>query len=204
MKIPSSPDAVGNRGHGVRVMLIWRVASAVAYGRLYDLLHADETNTLPVPATIPEPDLSFLNAQPSLADLLQTAVSQIGQQLTLRLTASLTALLAPPPAATPLRSGTEGRYGEKLLELSPSQLPPDVSPFTLAAFADSQQPDACLIEINVEPPGRSWPDLADQAVTLTTASQTLHAQTDEWGTAVFQNVPRADLPTLQINITLTP
>lgn len=179
------------------------VACAQSYAQLYELLLADNQNALRQPATIPAPDLSFLTAVPSLPRLLENAWRRTGQQLTLQLSESLNNLLAPPPQPA-LRSAGDDRYFPPLLKLTPEQLPQTAVPLTLTAYTDQAQPGYCLVELTVEPPGRSWPDLAGNEVTLTADDRTRRAVTDEWGTAVFADWPILDLDGLRIDITLTP
>lgn len=174
------------------------VDCAHAYALVYDVAHADQTGTLPTPAAIPDPDLSFL--QQSLADRLRRALTQTGNRLTLQLDAALRTLLIPPPAAALVRSGASGRYHPAILTLPPDQLPDADPPFTLTAYADSQQPDRCLVEVTVHPPGQSWPDLGGRAVTLTTADGSQTAATDDWGVAAFPDVLQAALDTLVLSI----
>lgn len=178
------------------------VACAQAYGPLFDLVLADAQNQLPRPEHIPTPDLSFLTAVPHLPTALSQAIQQTRQRFTLQFNELLTNLLAPPPQTAPTRATGEGRYSQKLLELTPAQLPEATLPITLTTFADQEQPGRCLVEITVEPPGLSWPDLAGRAVTLTVGEQTLTAQTDEWGTAVFPNILSLNLDTLNLDVSL--
>lgn len=178
------------------------VACAEAYGLLYEMVLAEAQNRLPQPEQLPTPDLSFLTAVPQLPTALSQAIEQTRQRFTLQLNELLASLLAPPATAALTRSAPEGRYGQKLLALTPAQLPEATLPVTLTAFADQAQPGRCLVEVTIEPPGLSWPDLAGRTVTLTAGSETATAQTDEWGTAVFPHILIIDLDSLRLEVAL--
>lgn len=178
------------------------VACAEVYGQLYEMVLAEAQNQLPQPEHIPAPDLSFLTAVPHLPTALNQAIQQTRQRFSLQLNELLASLLAPLPQAALTRSTDGGRYGQKLLELTPEQLPEAALPLTLTAYGDQDQPGRCLVEVTVEPPGLSWPDLAGREVQLTTGEQTLTAQTDEWGTAVFPDILILDLDTLRLDVSL--
>ena len=180
------------------------VECAEAYSQLYEMVLAEAQDQLPQPEHIPAPELSFLTAVPHLPTALSQAIQQTRQRFTLQLNELLTGLLAPAPQTDLTRSTGEGRYGQKLLDLTPEQLPEADLPLTLTAFTDKEQPGRCLVEVTVEPPGLSWPDLAGREVVLTAGEQTQTAQTDEWGTAVFPNILILDLDTLRLNVSLKP
>ncbi len=179
------------------------VACAEAYDLLFEMVLAEAQDELAQPEQIPPPDLSFLTAVPDLPTVLSQAIQQTRQQLTLQLNTLLTTLLAPASQAALTRSTGEGRYGQKLLELAPDQVPEAALPLTLTAYADREQPKRCLVEVTVELPDVSWPDLAGRNVTLIAGEQVWTAQTDEWGTAVFLDVLILDLDTLRLEVTLT-
>lgn len=178
------------------------VACAEAYGLLYEIMLAETTNRLSQPDKIPAPDLSFLTAVPPLPTLLQQAIRQTRQRITIQLNKALTALLVPLPQTALTRSAGNERYSRKLLELTPAQVPEVSLPLTLAAYADAQRPGFCLVEVALEPPGVSWPDLGGWAITLAAGEKSWHAQTDEWGTAVFPDVRMIDLDTLLVNVAI--
>jgi hypothetical protein len=163
---------------------------------------AEAQDQLLQPEHIPTPELSFLTAVPHLPTTLSQAIQQTRQRFTLQLNQLLTGLLAPTPQTALTRSTEEGRYSQKLLELTPEHLPEAAFLLTLTAFADQEQPGRCLVEVTVEPPGLSWPDLAGRQVQLTAGEQTQTAQTDEWGTAVFPNILILDLDTLRLDVSL--
>ena len=176
------------------------VTCAEAYALVYEVALADRNGRLPQPAYIPEPDLSFLGSSPSLWAVLQTALQQTQTRLTLQLDAALAALLAPAPALALTRSGDDARFGEQILSLLPDHVPETQLPFSLAAYADKKNEALCLVEITVEPPGLSWPDLGGSDVVLSYDDVVVTGTTDDWGTAVFANIPRADLENLHLEI----
>ncbi len=179
------------------------VACAAAYALLYEVTLADENGRLPRPAAVPEPDLSFLRLPADWRTALHAALRPAPGRLTIQFSAALNHLLAPAPAAALSRAGAgDGRYAPKLLELTTDQAQAAAVPFTLAVYADRQQPDACLVEITIAPPGQSWPDLGGRSVTLTAGPYTRTAATDDWGTAVFPDVPRAELDNLRLDVNL--
>lgn len=172
-----------------------------AYAQVYELLWAENNGRLPQPATIPQPDLSFLDPAANLWTTLQTALQMTQQQITLRLDAMLAAMLLPQASLGLVRGGEDGRFGEQLLALTPAQTPIAL-PFSLNAYADSENSEMCLVEVTVEPLGKSWPELGGQQV-IVRYLDTMHtAVTDDWGTAVFTNIPRTELQNLILEIRL--
>ena len=151
------------------------------------------------PAKLPSPDLSFLQARPSLSSLLSAHMQTTADKITLQLTDVLLALFNPLPQAAPVRS-VSGRYTDVIHILTPEHVPELALPFSLTAYRDSQHADLCLLEINVSPPGISWPDLEGYVVQLTYADQVRDAKTDDWGTAVLTDIPINQLPELLITI----
>jgi hypothetical protein len=178
-------------------------ACAEAYGLLYELVWTEENGRLPQPPHIPDPDLLFLRPlvvrpPPDWLKPFKDALQVTPAQIRLQLNETLASLLTPSPAPAPTRTTGDGRYQPKLLELTPDQAQSAAVPFSLTAYADQQQPDRCLVEITVQPPGQSWPDLGGNQVAVTAAGQTIVAATDDWGTAVFPDLPRNELETLAI------
>ncbi len=178
------------------------VDCAQAYVHVYELIWAENNGRLAQPATIPEPDLSFLSPAPSLWETLQTALYRTQEQITLQLNAALLALLQPPASPSLARGGEDGRFGQQLLALTPEQTPEAALPFALAAYADTQNPEQCLVEVTVEPPGVSWPDLGGYKVVLQYTDREETAITDDWGIAVFPDIPQTELPQLRLEIHL--
>ena len=181
---------------------------AEAYARVYEVELAEKNGRLPHPSHIPDPDLSFLSQALPLWATLRSALQQTQTRLTLQLDATLTALLVPPPSLALTRSaanaspeqGGSGRFGGPILSLTPGQVPETDLPFSLAAYADTENPAQCLVEITVEPPGLSWPHLGGSVVQLHVGEVVLREMTDDWGTAVFTHIPRAELEKLRLEI----
>lgn len=173
-----------------------------AYELLYDAVEAERNGTLPAPGAVPAPALDFLKEKISLPEKLRDAVRFSTKKLTVQLDQLLLSLLVQEQAARPalVRSVGSGRYTNKLFELSSSQLPGETVPLKVAAFKDNEVEGVALVEINVEPPGKAWPDLANYEVNLTTHSQQESAMTNEWGTAVFPSVNIQYLGTLKLQV----
>ncbi len=176
------------------------VPCAEAYALLYEVALAEANGRLPHLAHIPAPDLSFLQAQPGWVATLRAALTAAPRRLVLQLNEALARLLAPAPAPAFTRAVEDGRYIPKLLELTPDQAQEAALPFTLTAYADRQQPDRCLVEISVQPPGQSWPNLGGYQVTVAAGEETFTDETDDWGTAVFLDIPLAKLNNLKIEV----
>lgn len=178
------------------------ISCSTAYELLYDVIEAEQNGTLPIPAAIPTPNLDFLGEKVSLTDKLRDAVRVTAEKLTVQLDQLLLSLLVQEQAGQPamVRSGGDGRYTNKLFELSSSQLPGEMVPLKIAAFKDNEQAGVALVEVNVEPPGKTWPDLANYEVNLSTRSQEETAVTNEWGTAVFPAVNIQYLGTLRLQV----
>jgi hypothetical protein len=85
------------------------VVEAEVYARLYDLMVADANGTLPIPASMPQPDLSFLQPKPTLSERLQEAVQQVGELIRIRFSAELIPMLQPRPAFSNVRSAENER-----------------------------------------------------------------------------------------------
>ncbi|MBE7557124.1 MAG: hypothetical protein HS126_39310 [Anaerolineales bacterium] len=223
---------------------------AGAYARLYELVLADTAEQLPQPKAIPQPDLTFLQANSLVARLktasqlnwemlidlglkdslvarLKTALQRTGNTLRLQFSAELLTLLQPPELlATTRTAADEERYSEVLARLDPalfladmddeglehykkvlarldSALVPDLElPLKLTIYRDRQQPTRCLIEVVVEPAGKSWPNLAESIVTLHLGEAKRYAATDAWGVASFEDIPVDALEQMSLEVTL--
>jgi len=192
---------------------------ASVYARLYELALAEATDQLPQVESISTPDLSFLQTEmtvspepttrqasskrPSLAELLQQALSYTDDKLILQLSAGLLPLLRAASAAPTTRvPANVERYSEVLVSLRPVQVPELDFPLTLTIYKDAQQAGTCLVEVIVEPPGQNWPNLGGNTVVLRIGDERREATTDAWGIAVFENVQIEDLPRLIIEANL--
>lgn len=179
---------------------------AEAYALLYEAAWAEQHGRLPAPTYFPNPDLGFLKADSdkrSWLDQLREAIQLNQEKFRFQLTTSLAAVLQPPPAVAFTRSGSEdARYGRLLLSLTPERFPELDLPVSLLVYEDGQNPANCLLEVTVEPPGQSWPDLGGRTVTVAMWESAQTAVTDDWGTAVFPDIPIATLDSLRLDIDL--
>lgn len=182
---------------------------ASAYARLYELEVVEANNRLPQPAQLPEPDLSFLQTsqaqakQTDLAVRLREAIYCTIEKVRLQLSADLLPLLRPLPTTPLTRTPVDSaRYSEVLLHLEPAHAPDLDLPIALTAYRDAHQPETCLVEVVVEPPGQSWPNLGGKSVTVTVAGEKYTALTDVWGVASFANVRIDDLAQMTLEVTL--
>lgn len=173
---------------------------AAAYALIYETALADDHGRLPEPNTYPQPNLNFLQDGAAWLAALREALQITPSSLVLQFNAALTRLLLPRPGAVLTRSAESGRYGPRLLELTSGQATDAGLPFTLAVYADRQQTSNCLLEVTVQPPGQSWPDLAGYMVTVAAGTRALVAATDAWGTAVFPNMTVDELESLRLEI----
>ncbi len=180
---------------------------AQVYALLYEARLAETQQAMAVPPQIPPPDLSFLPTRGnetavSLVTQLRQQIQQAADKIHFQVTGALLPWLQPLPQAAPVRQAAEARYADILLCLTPEHAPALALPFTLLAFRDTQKPDLCLVEVVVEPPGVSWPDLGGRMVTITAAAQQWTQETDDWGTAVFADMPIIALETIRVEIAL--
>jgi hypothetical protein len=180
---------------------------AAAYARLYRLELAAATATLPQLQQPRLPDLAFLQPAagppPTLPELLRTALTKLQNGVRLQLSAALLPHLQPLPSLSPTRtpSGDE-RYTEQLHTLDSTDILGSEIPLKLAVYRDRQQPQKCLIEVAVTPPGRAWPLLAGIVVALELPDLRREQRTNPWGVAAFDQVPVADLDKVLIEVQL--
>lgn len=176
---------------------------ATAYQHLYDLEQALATDQLPLATPPGKPNLHFLpqpNTTPSLAGRLRDAVQKTGAKIQLQLDEALFSLLAPPPAIGSTRSNTVNRYNTHLAHLTAEQLPHLQLELTVDIYQNETDPTDCLVEVNVIPEGKSWPELEGSLVVIHYAETHLTAETDSWGNASFTDLPAAGIQTLQLEI----
>lgn len=174
-----------------------------AYALLYELALAERQAALPVPTQLSRPNLDFLKRQSerSLLDQLRRAIQRTSKAVTLQLTPALLPPLRPAYAVSTVRSVADGqRYGELLIQLDLADELAADWPGAITAYRDAQNPSACLLEVTVEPPGRSWPDLEGIEVVLVLSDGPRDTTTDPWGLASFDDVPVSELATMGITI----
>lgn len=194
-------------------------ACADAYARVYELELAEAADRLPQPDRLPDPDLSFLLPgvtgplspaalrarlrATALTERLRAALRRVGDRFTLQFSTELLSLLQPSPAVAQVRAPAHfERYGEVLLTLEPDEALRSDLPITLNAYRDAHRSEMCLVEVVVEPPGRSWPELEGIVVALTVAGKRYEARTDAWGLAAFEGIPITRLTDLTLEIVL--
>lgn len=187
------------------------VACAESYALLYEALAAPA----PEPATIPAPDLSFLEpgatgplspdqlrrrrAAARLRDLLQGALSRAGAALRVQLSAPLLAAAAalrsdaPAPA---LRSGEAA----PLYTIEIEEPGPGVERLELVAYPAAGDPASCALRVQLALVGREWPDLAGVTVMLRGPGFERRLSTDAWGEASAAGIPLAALPELTLEV----
>ena len=145
--------------------------------------------------------------QSSLLEQLRDAVQQVGERISLQLSAAFLPMLRPAYALSATRGpggnqGGDQRYSELLLQLQPEATLQMVWPVALAAYRDAQQPTVCLIEVTVEPTDRAWPELEGIVVTLTLGEEARTATTDPWGLVSFADVPVVALGEMNVAVKL--
>jgi hypothetical protein len=174
------------------------VECSESYAALYDVRLAEARGELPLPAAIPQPDLSFLPRRP-LAELIAGAVRRAGETLRLALSETLLDALreAPRPPALALRDVED----EPLFALELPAPDPQVARLTLAAYPE-EAPGSCQVQVAVALPGRAWPQLAGVPVRLVGRGIERSALTDPWGEASFERVPLMALPGLSVELAL--
>jgi len=178
---------------------------AAAYARLYRLELAAAATTLPQLKQPRLPDLAFLQPasgpQPALPELLRAAITQLKNGVRLQLSADLLPRLQPLPALSPTRTPTDDeRYAEQLYALDSSEILGSDGLLRLAVYRDGEQPQNCLVEVAVTPPGRAWPLLAGILVVLELPDLRREQRTNPWGVAAFAQVPVAELDKLLVEV----
>jgi hypothetical protein len=178
------------------------VACAESYALLYAAQVAERAQL--APATIPAPDLSFLQANiasPSAAGDLRAAlglaVARAGTRLRLTISRALLDLLPAPSApALAFRSGG----GTALFELTLDETGSTIERLNVSAYADRAAAERCAVRVQVAVRGREWPDLAGIAIALYVGDEQRTAATDAWGESVFADVPTVALARLVVEV----
>jgi hypothetical protein len=169
---------------------------AEIYAHLYELEAASQGGALPAAVPARRPDLSFLRretaAPQTTASLLSDLLQRTGDQLQLRLSAALLALLQPAPALAVTRAAA----AKLIYRLEAEEAGVPDLPLSLAIYEELDQPSRCLVEVTVTPPGKSWPDLGGREVVMEVHGEVRRGITDSWGVVVFAGVPRDGLETV--------
>lgn len=177
---------------------------AAAYARLYDLEVAEaEQKALTAEKPLAAPNLSFLTANKTpLRQQLKEALQIAGEQIQLQFNERLLTLLAPPPAMAAVRSAPVDaeRYDQHIVSISPEALTDLVMHLTIDIYRDTNNPEDCLVEITVEPKGKSWPELEGSEVTISYGDQSQTAETDAWGNVSFTDVAYSRLDSLKLSV----
>jgi hypothetical protein len=178
--------------------------SCVACAESYALVYETRRNeaTLPQPAAIPQPDLSFLasvTAIDQFSTLITNAIEWVGSQLRFSFSQALLNLIPPPLPGTLVLRGThiQPRYDFTIAITGGA-----ISQLRLIAMPSAANSDQCDLQIQLSIPGRDWPDLADILVTLSYGTQQVSATTDAWGEAVFAGVPQDALATMRVDVSM--
>lgn len=168
-----------------------------SYTRLYRALLAEKEGRLGQTTPARHFDLPFLPAAPTLMEQVQAALQQIGETITLQLSAALLQSCAPAPALA-----LRGPGDEPFFTLEPDEALRAQWPATVTAYRDANQPDVCTVKVQVKPLGRPFPHRKGIQVTLSSATARWQASTDAYGNALLTGIPVAQLPTLKIDLVL--
>jgi hypothetical protein len=205
----------GGEQAAVRPDVAAHLDACVACSESYALLYAAHVaeHALAAPASVPAPDLSFLQARAAgplapaalrdqrraarLHQATTAAVTRAGERLRLALSRTLLDLLPPP--ATPALAFRSG-MGAPMFELAIDEPDAAIARLNVSAYAADEAAGRCIVRVQMALRGREWPDLAGVAVTLQARDERLVAATDAWGEAVFEGVPAAALPELIIDV----
>ncbi len=172
------------------------VLCAESYALLYEARLAESSAALPAVAAAAQPVRS---AAMGLQELLRQVVDRTGTGLRLRLTqALLDALPAAQLPAPALRNGTPSSTPSIDLALDDPEAA--VTRLHLRVHPAKDTPERCTVRVQADVHGRTWPDLADVLVLLRYDGTQRQSLTDPWGEAVFDDVPTAALPNLQLEI----
>jgi hypothetical protein len=175
------------------------VTCAEAYAVVYETRVAEATAFESI--AVPEPVLDFLRLSPvdQLQRKLASAVERLApHRFRFSLSQTLLDLLLPAqPSQFAFRSAATDA---PLLDVTVDHVFADEIQIQLSVYQQRDAQDRCTVRARLGVAEREWPDLADIPVTLMMGGQQRHAQTDAWGEAVFDNVPKEDLAGIQIEI----
>lgn len=156
------------------------------------------------PPSYPAVDLSFLREKKvelpaSQGDIRSHYLDELGH-LIIQFSAELINSWQPPAFATTglKKTGTSSRI---LYQYALKEEVEDRE-ITIIAKEKRNDPAHCTVMVEVNIPGRTWPDLAETEVILKHGEQVLEAQlTDAFGQVIFEGVSIADLARLVFEIT---
>lgn len=185
--------------------------SCVACAESYALLYETRLATANSPAHIPPPDLSFLEPDAGRpltpaqlrayrttqrTNVLAAAITSAGNRVSLNLSPGLLAANQAPATALRDASGADAPIYE-LAFTTPSAA---ISQLQLHVYRDDQATDACTLRVQVALVDRDWPELAGVRVTVHGAGRVQQTTTDQWGEAVFSELPLTELGQLQVEL----
>ncbi len=178
---------------------------AAVYASFFDLVALAQGERGAEPPHYPEPDLSFLALDPEDARRalnLTWQLNELGHVIIQLAEGAIRALKQPPPQAAyaAVKSGPERTLGQFTLGEALEDL-------AVILKIEKSRDDAayCIVIITVDIPSKGgWPNLAGSRVVLRYGEEKLGAQwTDAFGTAVFEDVQRANLERLTFEIVPT-
>lgn len=168
------------------------------YSRLYHLAEAEANGALPTPAYYPEFDFSFLGHEEVELSTLRDALTHLSDGFIFQLSTQLNHLFRPSAQSTVRLGKSDGLFGQQLLTIVPPEEEDETFPLSVEAFVDVRDEMHCFVEVNVAPPGKSWPNLGGTAVTLRYDDVLLTAVTNQDGDALFEQIPLNKLEMLTL------
>ncbi|HDQ74104.1 MAG TPA: hypothetical protein ENN19_18720 [Chloroflexi bacterium] len=175
---------------------------AAVYASLFDLVALAQGERGAEPPSYPEPDLPFLELEPEEARRafdLTWKLNELGHVIIQLAEGAARALerVSSQPAYAAVKSGAERALGQFTLEEA-------VEDLAVILEIEKSRDDAayCIVIVTVDIPSKGgWPNLAGSKVILRYGEEELGTQwTDAFGTAVFEDVQRADLERLTFEI----
>lgn len=181
------------------------ISCAESYALVYKTQLAPQA--VPVPAVIPQWDLSFLPAPTPVPQLspaarlreaLRAAIEATGSRVRVTLNQALLDLLPPPAPALALRSGTPTEWVVFDMELEePGTV---IAGLRLTAYQTPKQVEQAMVRVQLALQDRDWPDLADVPVLLRLGDVERRALTDPWGEVLFPDVALVNLREFQVEV----
>jgi hypothetical protein len=174
-----------------------------AYAEIADMFAIGDGERGEEPPIYPTPQLPFLRPKPAAAQQTQQPWwhwNQFGR-LVIAFSEELLRSLPPPPQLA--YATAQHRANALMAPLWLLTLDEELDSMAVRITAAQMQNDLerCTLLIDVNIPGRGWPDLAGARVILKRGDEHLATQeTDAYGKAAFEAVAIAELPVLVIEI----
>ena len=165
------------------------VACSEAYGALYRSHMA-----VPNEVSIPAPQLGFLTPRISLKEILRAAIQHVGEQVRITFSSPLLAAVRATAPATPALRGST----VPLMDLKFHDVESRIDHVAVQVYAE--QPQTCLVRVQVSMSDREWPDLESIQVRLNLPTSSYSGHTDPWGEVVFPAIERDQLGSLGLEI----